>query len=473
MTFKNTKILLLDFKDFFRVSNNIQHSDQAELSYRKTVITEDSLLKQNSSNLVSFEKISANKLIGIFSYLKYKIRQNKNGDICFNPEELKWYSKNARFFNNLLNNIDKKTSFLTPEYIFIQNKYECKKYNDVSTVGRLYCNKSIQTLPREIRYHLFKSSYIDLDIENAHPTILYLYSKNKNLVLTGALRNYIENKEDVIQKIKIEKRLRAKELSSSQVKRLVLQIANRTWVKKPDVSSTLENLDKDFSLIRNSLWCDYENGLMSDFSNPLDKNEGISIRTLKVKLQCFYCQTQETTHVLKLVNFLRLYYDEYLTKSNKKFFTDYYPYTDKTIKLSSKHTLLTIPFFDGIYVSTPEQEFNNNLKNIIKFYNSNNIVKFKEKNIEPNRSQIQDYDEFRKFLIITSWFSQLNNMKILQILLDVTGVLQTLEDVTLDIESYGDRINSVRDSLFSYLLKLDFNNENDITNIVKTLKIKL
>lgn len=75
--------------------------------------------------------------MGIFGYLKYKVRRNKKGDVSMDTEDLKWYTKNIKFFDNLLNNINKQNTFLTPDYIFVQNEYLCKQYDNVSTVGHI------------------------------------------------------------------------------------------------------------------------------------------------------------------------------------------------------------------------------------------------------------------------------------------------------------------------------------------------
>ena len=90
-----------------------------------------------------------------------------------------------RFFKNTLSKINNSTTFITPYDIFICQCYEKIAYTGDKTVGRLYCSNLIQTLPREIRYFLFKNKYVDFDIVNAHHSILYLYSKDNDLVLNG------------------------------------------------------------------------------------------------------------------------------------------------------------------------------------------------------------------------------------------------------------------------------------------------
>lgn len=62
----------------------------------------------------------------------------------------------------------------------------------------------MQTLPKEIHYFLFKDDYVDFAIVNAHPSILYLYSKKYGLELNVTLKRYIEERDSVMSEIQQE-----------------------------------------------------------------------------------------------------------------------------------------------------------------------------------------------------------------------------------------------------------------------------
>lgn len=69
------------------------------------------------------------------------------------------------------------------------------------------------------------------------------------------------------------------------------------------------------------------------------------------------------------MKFLRHKYFSYIKKESTFKFKDYYPYTNKKVKLGAEHTLFTIPFFDGLYVSSPCSLFINDLSGILNEYN--------------------------------------------------------------------------------------------------------
>ena len=256
---KNNKT---EYKDFFEVTDHLA-TDKVDFLYRKTMISEDSIFEQyNDDCLVSFELLDAKKTLSIYSYLKYKLPS-----IVDDTSE-KWYLKNIRFFEKTLKIINNSTSFITPSEIFIKQVYKKIDYNGDKMVGRLYNSSSINTLPREIRYFLFKDSYVDFDIANAHPSILYLYSKKHNLLLNGALKNYVDNRDSVMLNIQQES---GKDLAS--IKKYVLKLLNKTWYTAPaNPPATIDKLDEDFQKIRDHLWDSYCKGELDDFGQPVHQS---------------------------------------------------------------------------------------------------------------------------------------------------------------------------------------------------------
>ena len=193
---------LKDYKDFFEVTDFLE-TDTVDFTYRKTVVTEKSVLKQeNADTLVSFERFNARNTLSMYNYLIYKLPS------LTDKETIKWYEKNICFLKNTLSKINNSSTFITPRDIFICQRYEKISYNDNNdddkTVGRLFCHHSIQMLPREIRYFLFKDEYVDFDIVNAHPSILYSYSKDNDLTLNGTLTRYVAERDVVMAEIQQE-----------------------------------------------------------------------------------------------------------------------------------------------------------------------------------------------------------------------------------------------------------------------------
>jgi hypothetical protein len=480
-----------DYKDFFEVTDFLA-TDIVDFTYRKTIVKEDSIFKQeNEDSLVSFERFDAKKSLSIYNYLIYKLPTIED------EETKKWYKKVIRFFENTLSKINNSTSFITPNDIFICHRYEKIEYSGDKTVGRLYCFSSIQTLPREIRYFLFKDDYVDFDIVNAHPSILYLYSIKNGLVLNGTLKKYVVERSSVMSEIQQELGVEL-----SVVKKNVLKLLNRTWEEDLEKNSkTLSQLDKDFQTIRDHLWTSYCNGHLQNYESPISKSmkrkekmynilpngyidETKLLLLKKVSLQSFYCQTQESVHLIKLVKFLRQEYKIFLKEERKNFFIDYYPSTDKRVELGAAHTLFIVPFFDGLYISSPNERFMNCLGDIVEKYNGqSNVVKFLQKEIEPRVERIPDTDELRKFTIIYEWLGKSSAKNYLDMFIQKTGLSEQVVSLLKDqfseskIEEEHDiweadyklLVQKIKSNIYNILLKYPIRHDLDIQKIIKEL----
>ena len=85
MTLKNTP-----YKDYFEVTDHLE-AESVDFNYRKTVISEESVFKEEIDNMVSFEKFNAAKTSAIFEYLNYKLPS-------VNDERQRlWFVKNINF----------------------------------------------------------------------------------------------------------------------------------------------------------------------------------------------------------------------------------------------------------------------------------------------------------------------------------------------------------------------------------------
>lgn len=483
--FKTPFILQKEYKDFFEVTDFLA-TDTVDFTYKKTIVTEESIFKQeNEDTLVSFEKLNVTRTLAIYNYLIYKLPSIQD------EETRKWYVKSIRFFEHTLSKINNSTSFITRSCIFINNCYKKIDYSGDKTVGRLYCFHSIQILPREIRYYLFKDEYVDFDIVNAHPSILYLYSKKHNLVLNGTLKRYIENRSSVMLEIQQELGV-----DKGKVKKSVLKLLNKTWKNSTGkTSKTLSELDKDFQTIRNHLWSSFINGNLQNYkpavNKSIDKKKNqyiLSDGTVdhdklvllkKVSLQSFYCQTQESVHIQKLVAFLRQEYEKFINKGFNKKFTDYYPSADKKVELGAKHTLFTIPFFDGLYISSPNKAFMGSLNSLVENYNKHisDGVLFLQKDIEERVERIPDTDELRKFTIIYEWLGRSSAKYYLHVLMNKIGLQEHIltqisqfdfyqKSWEIDYKKFTELIKS---NIYKTLLEYPIKNERDIVKIIKEL----
>ena len=91
---------------------------------------------------------------------------------------------------------------------------------NLRTMGRLFAQSaSLQNLPREFRGAI-GCNYHDIDMENAHPSILLQYCK-KNDIKCDSLEYYVNNRNEIISKFIVKY-----ELERTDVKQLFLSVMN-------------------------------------------------------------------------------------------------------------------------------------------------------------------------------------------------------------------------------------------------------
>lgn len=90
-------------------------------------------------------------------------------------------------------------------FIYKQNDLECiSSYRGASQVGRRYCKPekgtsfTVQTISKEVRNTLYGDNYIEIDIINALPTILYHYFGHLGLPY---LERYVNDRDNFINSI--------------------------------------------------------------------------------------------------------------------------------------------------------------------------------------------------------------------------------------------------------------------------------
>ena len=93
---------------------------------------------------------------------------------------------------------------------YISNMIKCKgemkklyKHSEKSDKGRLYGSTSIQALDGIIRGYLFNGITTDIDMVNCHPVLLKFICK-KNNIRCPILTEYVDNRDEIIKKLKNE-----------------------------------------------------------------------------------------------------------------------------------------------------------------------------------------------------------------------------------------------------------------------------
>ena len=77
-------------------------------------------------------------------------------------------------------------------------------YKQKSDTGRFYGN-GLQMFPRDVRKYLSDNNYIDIDIENCHPVLLYNLMKNNNIKIPKFLNEYITDRARVLKENNLDK----------------------------------------------------------------------------------------------------------------------------------------------------------------------------------------------------------------------------------------------------------------------------
>lgn len=99
---------------------------------------------------------------------------------------------------------------------------EVKYHQTASNFGRMFANRSLslQNITRAVRHTIAGDLYWDIDVENAHPTILEFICKQRGIE-TPALSLYNERRDEVLDKM-----MEASKLGRGDVKKLFLSIMN-------------------------------------------------------------------------------------------------------------------------------------------------------------------------------------------------------------------------------------------------------
>jgi hypothetical protein len=105
----------------------------------------------------------------------------------------------------------------------IKQKHSYEKYNHITgrTDGRLYGSKgSIQNVSKNIRNFICDGKTTDVDMNNAHPSILYKLCEKYNYECPN-LERYINNRDEIIEKI-----MKDDNICKKEAKELILKATN-------------------------------------------------------------------------------------------------------------------------------------------------------------------------------------------------------------------------------------------------------
>jgi hypothetical protein len=222
----------------------------------------------------------------------------------------------------------------------IKNKGEMKtqyKYsNYMVDKGRIYIKKfGIQSLQKDLRGFLCSDDYIDLDMKNAHPTILY-YIRNKFFkdIEIKFLDAYINKRDYILNKFNINKVD-------------ILKILNSEWTYKGK-NEFLKNLDFEFKKLQTAI---YDSKYFNDVS--------------KINLKS---KNKKGSFINRV---LCVYENSFLQEAIKK------------IKC------VDVPFFDGFFI---RKNNINNIDEILKILNNNEYnIMWVEKS-HSNKIQIEEIE---------------------------------------------------------------------------------
>jgi hypothetical protein len=108
--------------------------------------------------------------------------------------------------------------------------------------GRLYCGSSLQGIPKHIRGFLMRNTTTDLDMKNAHPTIL-LYLCKSNNIRCPELEYYVNHREEILN-ISDDK---------EKMKTLYLTAVNSDTLSKKSTDVNFKKFDKECKSIQKQI----------------------------------------------------------------------------------------------------------------------------------------------------------------------------------------------------------------------------
>lgn len=285
--------------------------------------------------------------------------------------------------------VDRDTLIILNAYGYRSN--HCK--------GRLYGQRNTMTLiSRQCRYYLFKDQYFDVDLKNAHPSMLLFYAKS-NGIEAPTLEEYVSNREEFLAKIVQESKL-TRDKAKTEVLRAINLLTDKYLAEQ------LHPLFKEILPIRGHLFNSnfrHTKTALGEYCLTRESFKKKNPNQLAVSLQSHFCTSEES----KCLEVLR---EVCLQKG----------LLDRDAKLSKdSRNLSFIPFFDGAYISFASLKRVKEVEEIIA--DTNELIapyRFEVKEIKPEWGYIneQDLKYYEKIHDFMSKLSASNIEKLLQFL---------------------------------------------------------
>lgn len=354
-----------------------------EITEKQKRKAKETVLNDTASLFESFttvEMYPISRLIVLFHYLSdltidFPLLPN---DVLFESREKS--SKSGRIHTQLrvieriLNLPDDVPSVVEGDTLIILNAYGYRSHH---LKGRLYGRKNTMTLiSRQCRYYLFGDilgdMYYDVDLRNAHPSILLSYADNNNIEVP-TLKKYVSNREEFLADISDKSGM-----SRADAKIQVLRAINLITDKY--LHDSLKSLFNDILPIRNHLFQTNLGDTITELGEYCLTRESFKKRNLeqqKISLQSHFCTTEES----KSLSVLR----EVCLHKGK---------LDREATLNKKaRNISFIPFFDGAYVNFDGLSFKSQVEEILK--DTNDLIApyaFDLKKIQPEWDYINAHD---------------------------------------------------------------------------------
>ena len=195
--------------------------------------------------------------------------------------------------------------------------------------GRLYpLIPSMVQLSRQIRRFLFSDKYFDIDLVNAHPTILASYAIENELNVPS-LTDYVENRESILKEIVINSGC-----SREDAKKLILIAQNTTSIQTKSLFVT--NYSQEIVKIRQHMWENQKN--LVNYLNKRESFKGKSIDEQMITLQSYYCFNTESSLLLDLRQYLfnMLHLDNRPSFNTSKRFLHFIPFFMMVTKFAER-----------------------------------------------------------------------------------------------------------------------------------------
>lgn len=415
------------------------------LDRTKIRVLED--ISEIHEGFTTLEKYPIDKLMTLCDYLTdlsvdHPLRE---GDLLFNNKENSSLSSRIhtqlKVLERILNLPDNVPQIVNDRELIIINAYG---YRSDHCKGRMYGYRNTMTLiSRQCRYYLFNSMYMDLDLKNAHPTMLYAYAVENNIE-TKILERYVHDREGFLKEV-----MEKDKLTRAEAKTAVLRCLN--LVTDKSLPDTLKPLHRDILPIREHL---YNSNIKSqvtplgEYTMTRESFKGKDVARQKISLQAQYCASEESES-------LKVLYEVCLHKGR----------LDREASLhKASDSICFIPFFDGAYVHFEGLTLESEIQQIL--HDTNFLIypyQFELKKIEPEWDYISEKDLLR-YELIREFIGNLSESQF-QILLRILNI----PNFSIDINVLNSMIKNMGDSDY----KSFQNGENVLVNTYIQSSVKL